>query len=186
MANCTATTKAGKPCTRQAKAGEELCPSHLGTTARRSKLTPDVHDRLVEALEAGNYRETAARLAGIGVSTLYSWLERGEADREHERATEHLELVEAIEKAEADAEQRAISVIERAAVGYKDPDGKYHPGQWQAAAWRLERKFPDRWGRREKVEHSGTIRTGKVQVPDDAERLTEVGGILREIGALPA
>ncbi len=32
---------------------------------------------------------------------------------------------------------------------------------WQAAAWRLERKFPERWGRRQKVdaqlEHSGQV-----------------------------
>lgn len=25
--------------------------------------------------------------------------------------------------------------------------GKAAENQWQAAAWRLERKFPDRWGR---------------------------------------
>lgn len=27
--------------------------------------------------------------------------------------------------------------------------------QWGAAAWLLERRFPERWGRRDQVEHTG-------------------------------
>ena len=28
-------------------------------------------------------------------------------------------------------------------------------GAWQASAWFLERKYPDRWGRKDKVQHEG-------------------------------
>jgi len=56
-------------------------------------------------------------------------------------------FVEAMEKAEADAEVADIALIRGAAGG----------GQWQAAAWIRERKNPERWGRRDasKVEVSG-------------------------------
>ena len=41
---------------------------------------------------------------------------------------------------------------------------------WQAAAWYLERKHPDRWGRRERVDlkHSGQFKQ-KVEVDIFAE-----------------
>ena len=47
--------------------------------ARPSKLTPETQNRIVQAARAGNYREAAARSAGIAPSTLYDWLSRGRA-----------------------------------------------------------------------------------------------------------
>lgn len=49
------------------------------------------------------------------------------------------------QRARAEAEVRAISMIQSAAVN----------GQWQAAAWFLERSFPDQWGRKERVSLEG-------------------------------
>ena len=113
------------------------------------KLTQPVHDTIVRALASGCYRATAAEHAGVGTSTFYRWLEQGEADLENDkRTTKCAELVVAIRKAEADAEVAAAALIRNAA-----------PKNWQAAAWLLERKHPERWGRRDavKVEHSGRI-----------------------------
>lgn len=53
-----------------------------------------------------------------------------------------------IEKAQAAAEIRNLTIIQRAA-------GDGETGSWQAAAWILERKFPDRFGRRERINLSG-------------------------------
>jgi hypothetical protein len=43
--------------------------------ARKTKLTPEIRDRIVQALEADNYRDTACRLAGVhpvkGASTRF-------------------------------------------------------------------------------------------------------------------
>lgn len=50
----------------------------------------------------------------------------------------YFEFFEAIKKAEAIAEARNVTIIQSAA---KD--------SWQAAAWWLERKHPDEWGRKE-------------------------------------
>lgn len=146
------------------------------TTGRPSKLTPKTHTALVTALTSGCYRETAAKVAGIGVSTLYRWLEQGEADIEHNRTTPYRELREAIEKAEADAEKKLLDTIQAAA-----------PKNWQAAAWMLERKNPDRWGRRDamKLEHSGRIRTETVvEVTPEDDRRRQVAELLNAQGAL--
>lgn len=44
---------------------------------RRTKLTPDVHTRIVSFIRAGAFDWIAAEAAGIHRATLYRWLERG-------------------------------------------------------------------------------------------------------------
>ena len=109
----------------------------------KTKLTPEVQDRIVVALRAGNYQETAALYAGISAKTFYEWLNRGESDDPKEAAFRNFR--EAVEKAKADAEVRDVALIDKAA----------HDGSWQAAAWKLERKFPQKWGRVNRTEISG-------------------------------
>jgi transposase-like protein len=48
---------------------------------RRTKLTPEIQDRIYASLRAGNYACVAARLAGIAESTFYDWLEQGKRAR---------------------------------------------------------------------------------------------------------
>jgi transposase-like protein len=116
--------------------------------ARPTKLSPELQQRIVQALSAGAYVETAAAMAGVSKQTLYSWLKRG-ADQAQGPFREFLD---AVEKAQAEAEVRDIALIAKAAQT-----------QWQAAAWRLERKFPEKWGRKTRVEHTGED-GGPVQV----------------------
>lgn len=115
----------------------------------RSTLTDEVQERICSALRAGNYQETAVRYAGVSESVYYKWLKMGRdaMDKEDRTPLEArcVEFVDAVEKARADAEVRNVHHIQQAAQG----------GTWQASAWFLERSFPARWGRREKVEHSG-------------------------------
>ena len=121
--------------------------------ARPHKLDEDKIARVVEALRAGNYMETAAAYAGISKSILYKWLANGREVRQKvakggiasDLEAKQLELLDAVEKARAEAEVRNVHLIQQAAQG----------GTWQAAAWFLERSHPGKWGRREKVEMSG-------------------------------
>jgi alpha-galactosidase/6-phospho-beta-glucosidase family protein len=110
-------------------------------TGRPTKLTPEVQDKIVTALRAGNYQETAARYAGINHDTFYEWMRRGK----DEPGSIFSDFAEAVEKAKADAEVRDVALIDRAAAD----------GNWQAAAWKLERKFPNRWGRVNRTEVTG-------------------------------
>lgn len=110
-------------------------------TGRPSKLTADIQNKIIEAIRAGAYVETAAAYAGINKTTFYDWLKKGARGE----APAFVEFSNAVQKALASSEMRDIVTITKAAES-----------QWQAAAWRLERKHPNRWGRRQHVELSGS------------------------------
>lgn len=128
-------------------------------TGRPTLLTPERIRSITDILAAGNTMEIAAQGSGIAPATLYGWLARGRAERE--RLTEHrvtkpkpsearfLSFLEAVEKARADAEATLVGYILAAAS---------EPKTWQAAAWLLERRDPQRWGRpwRQPAEAEGT------------------------------
>ena len=120
---------------------------------RKSKLTPAVTQELYSAIAGGNTHETACALAGIAPSTFYEWLSKGEKAK----SGKFLEFAEQIRKGEALAEAKRIDIIRKAGEGkgqfQEKPD-------WKAAAWYLERRYPEKWGRRiisADVSHSGEI-----------------------------
>lgn len=130
----------------------------MAKTGRPKKLTPKIKKAIIEAVERGNYVETAAALAGISKTTLYDWMKRGarEADRLDRFPDEEVDPNErpfmdfsnALTRAMAVAEDRDVQNIDKAALE-----------DWKASAWRLERRNPERWGKKEslnaKLEHSG-------------------------------
>jgi len=126
---------------------------------RPSKLTADVQRQIVQAIQVGNYVETAAAFAGISKSVFYKWMKQGRAAQAKGRLTAHARFVDAVEKALADGEVRDLAIIAQAAQGRSailDAAGNVLqpaiPAQWQASAWRLERRMPDKWGRRARLD----------------------------------
>jgi len=117
---------------------------------RPTKLDEVVQEKIVNAIKAGNYIETAAAYAGINKDTLYEWLKRGEREKQRLRKDKNLKInkaeepfvyfSDAVEKALAEAEMRNVLIISKTAEA-----------QWQAAAWWLERKYPEKWGKRDNV-----------------------------------
>jgi transposase len=106
--------------------------------ARPTKLTPEVQARIVDAIRAGNTREAAARFAQVSERVVYLWLRKGERARNGSPCGL---LFQAVMEAENAAETEAVAII-RLAMRHK----------WQAAAWWLERRRHEVWGRRESVE----------------------------------
>ena len=132
---CAAITAKGKRCKRRAAEGADHCPVHLGApVGRPAKLDDEVAGRLIEVLRMGGYAETAAAVAGISRQTFYNWLERGDPEGRAEADAPFREFRERVEAARAEGEARNVGLIARAAS--KD---------WKAAAWMLERQYPDRW-----------------------------------------
>lgn len=109
---------------------------------RPDKLTPERRDKIVNAIRDGNYMEVAARYAGIDISTLYKWLAEGKTAR----CGKKKEFFDAVERAKAESEMADVHVIGLAARDNKD---------WKAAAWRLERRNPQRWKPTTEVTHTG-------------------------------
>lgn len=108
-----------------------------GTT--KLELDSAVSARILNFIRAGSYVETAAAAAGIDRSTLHRWLKRGSEGEEP-----FASFGDAVTAALAEAELRDLARIDRAAET-----------QWQAAAWKLERRNPKMWGRREYTELTG-------------------------------
>jgi transposase len=118
---------------------------------RPTKLNDLLQKRIIELIRAGNYIETASACVGINKSTLYDWLKRGsrEADRleanpkakPRKEEEIYLQFSNAVEIAMAEAEARDVMIIANASKS-----------DWKASAWRLERKYPNKWGRHEHIE----------------------------------
>jgi hypothetical protein len=98
--------------------------------------------------DSGNYANAAAVFAGISESTYYAWLERGRSVLESSPvpAAErpYLEFLQAVTRASAEAEVEAVALIRKAA----------RDGDYLAALRFLERRYPERWGNRRRVEHT--------------------------------
>jgi hypothetical protein len=120
------------------------------------KLTPFVARRLIEAYRKGATITLAAKYAGITRQTLHTWLDDGRAQLEH--LAEHTDgedptsfpleagLVLLLDAAQAEFGVELLDTIKSAS-----------PREWQAAAWLLERVFPDEYAKRQRVDHTHTI-----------------------------
>jgi len=108
--------------------------------ARKSKLTKELIKEAYKLVAAGNYDKDVYPILGIDKSTWYRWLSEGEKAKSGLKR----EFYETIKKAEKEAIARNVALIQRAA----------QEGNWQAAAWWLERKYFEDWGRKDKVDLS--------------------------------
>jgi hypothetical protein len=103
-------------------------------TGRPEKLTAAVHARIVDAIRCGASRAKAAQAAGIDRSTLQRYLARGRGPNAPVRFQK---FVEAFKAAEVAAYLASVDSIRQAA----------DRGDWRAAAFMLERRHSDEFGR---------------------------------------
>lgn len=130
---------------------------------RPSKLTPERQEKITQAILAGNYFETACRYAGIGESTGYEWLARGEGKHARRKQNAlYAQFAEAVRQSEAQTEVRAVALIQQGLP--KNP---------RLALDFLARRFPDRWGPKEHRMVSGP---GGKPIQTENVLLVEVGG----------
>ena len=108
--------------------------------ARKRKLTKELIKEAYKLVAAGNYDKDVYPILGIDKSTWYRWLSDGEKAKSGLKR----EFYDTVKKAEKDAIARNVALIQRAA----------QEGNWQAAAWWLERKYYEDWGRKDKVDLS--------------------------------
>ncbi len=126
-------------------------------------MTNKVRDAIINGIRLGLTHERSAQLAGINVRTFYLWRQKGLAGK----APVYVRFVQALKKAEVEGEAAAINEIVKAAKS----------GTWQAAAWLLERRHPDRWARIQKLEVTWKteaiqlIQSGAVSFDDVSEEL---------------
>lgn len=100
--------------------------------ARRSKLTPSLQAAFLQAVRVGATYKIACAFAGVSEAAFYRWCQLGEGGR-----SPYKEFVEAVKKTDGLAAVGWLAKIETAAS----------EGNWQAAAWKLERRYPEEYGR---------------------------------------
>lgn len=107
----------------------------MAATGRKPKLTPELHDRAVKLKKGGANNRDICAAVGIHESTFYAWVNdpKGKAQ---------LEFSDAIKRAEADYKNALLAIIARDA----------QERDWKAAAWLLERKYPEEYSRRDRVQ----------------------------------
>ena len=111
-------------------------------------LDEEAIERIATGIRAGATLEGAARYAGVSRATFYRWLTAGRRAMDAgETDTLPVKLVEAIDAALGDFELGAVARIQKAG---EDPKA------WQAMAWLLERRFPDAYGRRQRIDVGDT------------------------------
>ena len=111
----------------------------------RPKLEdPEVRKVILDAIDAGNYRQTAAAAAGVHRNSLYVWERKAEAGEEP-----YASFMHDLMKAEAQAEIKLLAEIRNAQPAVTGQTGA---DVWTAKAWILERRFPARFCARVKRE----------------------------------
>jgi transposase len=111
--------------------------------ARPTKYTPETVKKITDAIKVGATYELACAFGGISHETFSQW-----------RQTKP-EFLAAIKEAEGSAAIKWLALIDKAAG----------EGTWQAAAWKLERRYPESYGR--------TVVTNQGLTPEKAKELSD-------------
>jgi hypothetical protein len=112
---------------------------------RKTKLTLQIQKAIGDKIVIGAPLKFAAEASGIDESTFYRWLQRGEK----EKSGIYYEFRKYIMECEAKSVIVHLNIITRAA----------NDGDPKASEWILERRFPEHFGRREKLDVDTNITT---------------------------
>ncbi len=154
-----------------------------------TKLTTETHKKIVRLVRGGLYLDAACAASDIGVQTLRDWRIRGaeKPDSIYGKFAADIEL--ALRQDEA----RTVLTHERLSAATVQGKGKCQecgsevtvsvpvPGnvQLHALQWKLERKFPKRYGSRVKVELETEMETVFAKLekhlsPEEFSRVLEI------------
>lgn len=107
---------------------------HAG--GRPTRCTPEFTAKFVQYMRGGNYLCTVCDALGIAEQIIYEWFKKGAAGKEPYR-----QFTESVKRAAAEAEIETVARIRLHGQSEQE-------GSWQALMTFLERRYPERWGRR--------------------------------------
>ena len=106
---------------------------------RKTLLYSEAKDRLLLAITKGLTILDACEYAGISEQTYYNWLNKDvKSIANEEDKKKYLEFLESLKKAQSECQMYCLDFI------MKDKS-------WQSKAWVLERRFPDRWAKKDMI-----------------------------------
>ena len=154
----------------------------MATPISSVKISDATVHCLASLIRAGNYAITACNIAGISEQTYYGWLQIAESDAALGATAQesiYIRLQESVNKAIGESEAELAGVIRSAAVDKK---------QWLPAITFLERRHPDRWGRKDRtridIEEHKTVTITHVEYNLSGQQsLHSIDGESRELNA---
>lgn len=134
-----------------------MSPTAKQRPTNGGKRTPAREAIIIGALQKGATRRAASAAAGISHDSLERWQKRDAAFAALVEKAELSCAVESIERIRAAGAGGAL--LEETVTTTTKRDGsivvverrRYSAGEWTADAWFLERKYPEDWGRRDRV-----------------------------------
>jgi hypothetical protein len=129
----------------------------MGRPPVPTKLTPARTKQLSKLIAAGMSLEAASYACDITPQTFFGWMRKG---REQPSGI-YYDFFLAIKKAQAFCEAKCLEQL------------KIDP-RWPRWAWLLERKFPDRWGRREPRERPPKAEPPMMSMDEAAQTARDV------------
>ncbi len=130
------------------------------------KLNKGMIQALSLAIAKGNYAVTACQLCDITEQALWDWHQQAKTDYELGLDSEesiYIKLAEALKRAESQAEAELVNVVRESAIAKKE---------WLPAMTFLERRHPDRWGRKDRT---------KIDIEKKTVTITRVEIVLSDI-----
>lgn len=118
----------------------------MAKVGRKTKLTPTVQKTIIEAVRVGATFEAACGRAGVPMSTFMEWRQRGAGESKRKKTKLYADFAEAVDRAEADAEIHLVATINKASSK-----------NWQAAAWLLKNRHPDRYSDRSRIDMDANV-----------------------------
>ena len=109
------------------------------------KYNKEITGQICKMLSDGYGRGAAVKAVGISYQTFLDWM--GDERKP--------EFIEAIKKAEYCGRDFIKDVCKRRVIEDEN---------WQSAAWWLERNYPEEFGKRQAIEHSGKVDNGGVNI----------------------
>jgi hypothetical protein len=135
--------------------------------ARPTKCSLDVQTTLVFALAEGATIEHACDYAGIGTTTYHEWMQRGAAGE-----PEFAEFAATVTRARGRGIITDLATISKAVLA----------GDWKAAAWRLEHRYPAEYGKKLKISGDADNPVTLLHAMPQADLDALIARLLRQTG----
>jgi transposase-like protein len=156
----------GEPCTFEPKYPDGKCGHHTehDTGAERregrpSKLSYERQEKIATAVEAGKSITSAARMAGVDRTTVYGWLDKGEAAKQAGEENEFAEFYDRLTRAKGHGEDFYFGLALELAKENEDH---------RFIASLMKQRYPDSWG-----ETETGVESVEINVTSDVVEVTE-------------
>ena len=119
---------------------------------------------ILSSLREGEGRVRACKAAGIDYQTFLNWYK--DKSKKLDWETPKVEFFEAVKKAESCGNNKIKDLAKRGVI-------EKFTENWQAAAWWLERKYPEEFSLRQKIDHTTKGKKLPEQVMIDLNKLPD-------------